>query len=325
MGPAESTRKGMPGRLLTLLSLLQTRREWSGSELADRLGVTGRTVRRDIERLRALDYPVQGTTGTAGGYRLGSGANLPPLQLDDEEAIAVAIGLATGAGGSVAGIQDSSLRALAKLQRVLPARLRPSLSALGNATAAIPHRDVQRADPASLAVLAGCCRDQELLSFDYRNRHDELTARRVEPHQLVALQGRWYLVGYDLLRADWRTFRVDRIGGPRSTLRRFTPRELPAADAAGYLARSFAEASYRYRAQIGVKLSAAAVRAAVFAAIPGDIDSTGPNECTVRLTADSAELVVQFVTAIAALGAPVTIDAEGDIADRLTALGRLLK
>lgn len=315
----------MPGRLLKLLSLLQSRRDWSGSELAERLGVTDRTVRRDIERLRALDYPVQGTTGTAGGYRLNSGANLPPLQLDDDEAIAVAIGLTTGAGGSVAGIEESSLRALAKLQRVLPARLRPRLAALGGATTAIPHRDVQRADPVVLAVLAGCCCDQELLSFDYRNRHDEVTARRVEPHQLVALQGRWYLVGYDQQRADWRTFRVDRIGEPRSTLRRFAARELPAVDAAAYLTRSFADASYRYRVQVSVQLSADAVRARVFATIPGDIVGTGPDECTVRLTADSAELVVQFVAAIAALGAPVTIDAVGDIADRIRALGRLLK
>lgn len=325
MDPTESTRKGMPGRLLKLLSLLQCRREWSGSELADRLGVTDRTVRRDIGRLRALDYPVQGTTGTAGGYRLNSGANLPPLQLDDEEAIAVAIGLTTGAGGSVAGIEDSSLRALAKLQRVLPARLRPRLAALGSATAAIPHRDLRRADPVVLAMLAGCCRDQELLAFDYRNRHDEVSTRRVEPHQLVALQGRWYLVGYDQQRADWRTFRVDRIGEPRSTLRGFAPRELPAVDAGDYLTRSFAEASYRYRAQVRVQLSGDAVRAGVFATIPGDIVGTGPDECTVRLTADEAELVVQFVAAIAALAAPVTIEADGDIADRITALGRLLK
>lgn len=320
----ESTRKGMPGRLLKLLSLLQARREWSGRELAERLDVTDRTVRRDIGRLRALDYPVRGTTGTAGGYRLVSGANVPPLQLDDDEAIAVAIGLTSGAGGSVAGIEESSLRALAKLQQVLPARLRPRLVAVGTATEAVPHRDVRPADPAVLAVLAGCCRDQEMVSFDYRNRRDAASPRRVEPHNLVTVQGRWYLLAYDPDRVDWRTFRVDRIGEPQSTRRRFDRRELPAADAAEYLTRSFAQASYRYHALVTVKLSADAVRSGVFATIPGDIDVTGEGECVVRLTADSPELVVQFVAAIAALGAEIFLDADAEIADRIRALGRAL-
>lgn len=319
-----SARRDMPGRLLRLLSLLQSRRRWSGAELAERLGVTDRTMRRDIDRLRALDYPVEGITGTAGGYRLTSGKNLPPLLLDDDEAIAVAIGLATGAGGSVAGIEESSMRALTKLEQVLPARLRPRLADLTGATEALPHRDAPRADPTVLAALASCCSDREILSFDYRNRAGETSARRVEPHSLVTVQGRWYLLAYDPDRTDWRTFRVDRIGQPRPTHRHFVPRQLPTPDAASYLTRSFAAASYRYTAWISLRLSADTVRARLFAHIPGDIDEHGSDECTVRLSADSAELVIQYIAAIAALDAEFTVDAPDEIADRVRELGRRL-
>jgi predicted DNA-binding transcriptional regulator YafY len=314
----------MPGRLLRLLSLLQSRREWSGRELAERLGVTDRTVRRDIDRLRALDYPVDSATGTAGGYRLASGKNLPPLLLDDDEAIAVATGLVTAAGSSVAGIEESSMRALAKFEQVLPARLRPRLAALTGATAAVPHRDAPRVDPTVLAALASCCRDQEILSFDYRRRGGERSARRVEPHNLVTVQGRWYLLAYDPDRADWRTFRVDRIGRPNPTHRHFTPRDLPAPDAVTYLTRSFATATYRYTAWITVRLPADTVRASLFTQIPGEIDVHGPDECTVRLSTDSAELVTQYIAAIAALGAEFTLNAPEEITHRVRDLGRRL-
>lgn len=314
----------MPGRLLRLLSLLQSRRTWSGAELAERLGITDRTVRRDVERLRELDYPVESTTGTAGGYRLMSGRNLPPLLLDDDEAIAVAIGLATTADGSVAGLEDSAIRALAKLEHVLPARLRPRLAAVGSATAAVPHRDAPRVDPSVLATLASCCRDQELVSFDYRSRAGQPSARRVEPHHLVTVQGRWYLIAWDPDRVDWRTFRLDRIDQPTSTRQGFTPRALPAPDPAGYLTESFASASYRYTASVTVALPAEAVRTGLFASIPGSVDRAGPDECTVRLSAESVELVVQFVAAIAALGAPVTVDAPEEVAEHVRQLGRVL-
>jgi predicted DNA-binding transcriptional regulator YafY len=314
----------MPGRLLRLLSLLQSRRRWSGSELAQRLGVTDRTVRRDIDRLRELDYPVEGATGATGGYRLTSGKNLPPLLLDDDEAIAVAIGLVTAAGGSVAGIEENSIRALAKLEQVLPTRLRPRLAALTSATATVPHRDAPRVDPTVLATLASCCRDQQLLSFDYRSRGGQTSERRVEPHNLVTVQGRWYLLAWDPDRADWRIFRVDRIGRPSPTHRHFTPRGLPTPDAASYLTQSFANASYRHTASITVRLPAETVRAKLFASIPGDVDMHGPDECTVRLSADSAELVTQFIAAIAALGAAMTLDASEEITQRVRNLGRLL-
>jgi predicted DNA-binding transcriptional regulator YafY len=307
-GMLKSMAKDMPGRLLRLLSLLQTRRTWSGAELSARLGVTDRTVRRDVDRLRALDYPVQTTTGIAGGYRLTSGRNLPPLLLDDDEALAVAIALATAAAGGVAGVEGSALAALTKLQQVLPARLRPRLTALTGTTAAVVPHGAPKADPDLLAVVAACCRDAEMLAFDYRDRTGAAAPRRVEPHRVVSNAGRWYLVAFDPDRDDWRTFRLDRMADLRPTRRPFTPRELPAPDAATFLVRSFASATYRHTARLSVGLSADAVRAGVFASIPGEIDEQGDDACTVGLTAESVTLVVQFVAAIATLGAPVTVE-----------------
>ncbi|MCO5991508.1 YafY family transcriptional regulator [Actinoallomurus spadix] len=318
------TRKNLPGRLLRLLALLQSRREWSGAELAERLGVTDRTLRRDITRLRALDYPVEGVTGTAGGYRLVSGRDLPPLLLDDEEAIAVALGLVTAADGSVAGIEESSARALAKLEQVLPARLRPRLAALSDAAVAVRHGNVPRVAPDVLAVIAACRRDRRLLSFDYRNRADEAAPRRVEPHHLVTLRGRWYLIAYDPERADWRTFRADRIERPVPAHARFEPRELPAPDPAAFLTRGLARATYRHTVRMTVRLPADAVRAGRFFSIPGEIEDRGADGCAIRLSADSADLVVQCIALIAALGAEFTLDASPEIVERVRDLGRRL-
>jgi predicted DNA-binding transcriptional regulator YafY len=316
--------KDLPGRLLRLLSLLQARRTWSGAELAGRLGVTDRTLRRDVERLRALDYPVQATTGPAGGYRLTSGRNLPPLLLDDDEALATAIALATAAAAG-APTEDAAVRALTKLQRVLPARLRPRLAALIGTTAAVAPRGAAHVDPDVLGTVATCCHDAEILAFDYRGRTDDTSARRVEPHRLVLHAGRWYLVAYDPARADWRTFRVDRMSALRPTRRAFTPRVLPAPDAATFLVRSLARATYRHGARLTVGLPAERVQAGVFATIPGQVDAHAPDACTVALTAESVELVVQFVAAIAALGAPTTMEeASGEVATRVCDLGRVL-
>ncbi len=301
----------MPGRLLRLLSLLQSRRDWSGGELAARLGVTDRTVRRDIERLRELDYPVDSVGGVAGGYRLAAGATLPPLLLDDEEAVAVAVGLVTT--GS-----DDAVRALAKLSRVLPARLRPRLAALTEAAVAVPHPHRVPVDANLLAMLAASCRDHEFVSFDYRGRAAAPSARRVEPHHLVTVQGRWYLVAYDPDRADWRTFRVDRIERPTQTGRRFTPREVAPVE---YLTGSFAAAEYRYTAWLTVALPESTVRAAWFTAIPGDITADGPGRCTVRLSAETLPLVLQYVSAVAALGAEFTLRADDEVTRAVAALG----
>jgi predicted DNA-binding transcriptional regulator YafY len=314
----------MPGRLLRLLSLLQSRREWSGAELAARLGVTDRTVRRDVERLRELDYPVLAVTGTAGGYRLGAGTTLPPLVLDDEEAVAVALGLVAAAGGGVVGVAESSVRALAKLEQVLPARLRPRLVALADAAEVVPAPGVPRVDASVLGLLASCCRSAELVSFAYQGRAGEASVRRVEPHSLVTAQGRWYLVAFDPDRDGWRNFRVDRLVDVARTYRRFEPRELPDADAATFLARSFAAARYRFEATMTVELPAPEVREGVFWSLPGDVRELGPERCAVRLSGESLALVVRFVATIASLGAEFTLDGSPEVLARVHEVGRRL-
>ena len=203
-------------RLLELLSLLQARRDWPGAELAERLEVSGRTIRRDVERLRALGYPVESLTGPAGGYRLRAGTAMPPLLLDEDEAIAIAVGLRTAARASVTGIEETSIRALVKLEQVLPAHLRRRVAALGSATIAPPVTG-PTVDPQHLTTIAAACRDSECLRFDYRSRDGTATRREVEPHSLVNLGRRWYLVAWDRRREDWRTFRVDRLSRPAAT------------------------------------------------------------------------------------------------------------
>ncbi|MEV0793737.1 WYL domain-containing protein [Kribbella sp. NPDC050459] len=316
-----SARREMPGRMLRLLSLLQSRREWSGHELADRLGVTERTVRRDVERLRALDYPVTGTTGTAGGYRLGSGTHLPPLQLDDDEAIAVALGLVGAAGGGVSGMAESSMSALAKLEQVLPARLRPQLAAVSSAAEAIPRPGVPQVDPGVLAVLARCCRNHEIVAFDYHGRQRGTTRRRVEPHQLLTLSWRWYLLAFDPARDDWRIFRVDRISSVTPALHRFTPRVL---DGPSYLLESFVSAQYEHTVELTVEAPADAVTSTFEGVVRGIVEPLGPSSCTVRFSADTPALLLTQVAAIAVLG-PFTVDrATPETAALITAAGERL-
>jgi predicted DNA-binding transcriptional regulator YafY len=236
-------------RLLKLLSLLQARREWPGAELADRLEVSRRTVRRDIERLRGLGYPVESLAGAAGGYRLRAGSAMPPLLLDDEEAIAIAIGLITAARASVSGIEETAVRALVKLEQVLPAHLRRRVAALERATVAPPLAG-PTVDPQHLTAIAAACRDRECLRFAYTSRDGSGSRRLVEPHALVNLGRRWYLVAWDRERLDWRTFRIDRLARPAGAGARFTPRELPAKDAAAYVERSIAGAPTRFDAHV---------------------------------------------------------------------------
>ncbi|MFD5509943.1 helix-turn-helix transcriptional regulator [Streptomyces sp. NPDC127051] len=225
-----------PARLLTLLSLLQTPREWPGSELAERLRVSPRTIRRDIERLRELGYPVEATLGAEGGYRLVAGAAMPPLLLDDEEAVAIAVGLRAGAGHAIEGVEEASVRALAKLEQVLPGRLRRRVGALQSATIAVTRGDGASIDPRTLTTMAAAVAGPERLRFAYRARDGADSRRLVEPYRLVSTGSRWYLVAYDLDRGDWRTFRVDRVAEPFATGARFTPRELP-MDAAEFVRR----------------------------------------------------------------------------------------
>jgi predicted DNA-binding transcriptional regulator YafY len=264
-------------RLLRLLALLQSRHEWSGSELAVRLEVTTRTVRKDMDRLRRLGYPVQATPGVAGGYRLGAGAALPPLLLDDEEAVAVTIGLRSAAAGSVRGIEEASLRAVQKLEHVLPGRLRQRVTALQ--TSMVPVSSLgPMVDPEVLTALAAACYDHERLRFDYRDHRGIASLRRVEPYRLVSWGYRWYLVAWDLERQEWRTFRADRIRPQAPTGMRFTPRPLPDGDVATYVARTVGAATWAFRARVKVHASADVLVARLPFAI-GLVEPIDPDTC----------------------------------------------
>ncbi|WP_336215204.1 helix-turn-helix transcriptional regulator [Nonomuraea sp. LPB2021202275-12-8] len=305
-------------RLLKLLSLLQTHRDWSGSELADRLGVSTRTVRRDVDRLRELGYPVDATAGLA-GYRLGAGSDLPPLLLDDEEAVAVAVGLRTAAQGSVAGIEETSLRALAKLERVLPSRLRHRVNALQSMT--VPMTGiVPTVDADTLSAIAAACRDHEGLRFDYNTQDGTASTRLVEPYRLVATGRRWYLVAYDTGRDDWRIFRVDRLrlrtpGGPR-----FEPRDPPDTDLAGYAARKISSAPYRYQGRFTVHAPAAAVAERVTPAA-ATIEPVDASTCLLTAGANSLDELAFW---LATLGVPFEVHQPPELAAHLQVLsGRL--
>lgn len=238
-----------------MLALLQTRRDWSGAELSDRLAVSERTVRRDIERLRDLGYPVDSLTGPAGGYRLRAGTAMPPLLLDDEEAVAIAVGLRTAAGAGVAGIEETAVRAMVKLEQVLPAHLRGRVQAVAAASTLPPSGPT--VDPDVLTLVAAACRDDERLRFDYRDRTGADARRDVEPHALGHVGYRWYLVAWDRRRDAWRTFRLDRITRPMAAGTRFAPRPIPGGDAAGFIARNRSAVAPRYEADLTLHASAA--------------------------------------------------------------------
>jgi predicted DNA-binding transcriptional regulator YafY len=301
-------------RLLRLLSLLQTPREWTGTELADRLEVSTRTVRNDVDRLRSLGYPVHATRGAVGGYRLGAGANLPPLLLDDEEAVAVAVGLRTAVTGSVAGIEETALRALAKLEQVLPSRLRRRVNTLQSYTVTIPpDRRGPQVDAAVLTAIANAARDHERLRFDYRS-HDSTVGRRdVEPYRLVTWGRRWYLVAWDVERHDWRTFRVDRMEPKIPTGPRFAPRPLPAEDLAAYVSRGVGTASWRYQARVIVHAPAEVVAERLPASL-GPVEAVGDDRCAVSLGSDNVEMMAVW---LGALGQDFTVVDSPDLVEEL--------
>jgi predicted DNA-binding transcriptional regulator YafY len=275
-------------RLLRLLSLLQSRRDWTGPQLGARLGVTSRTVRNDIERLRSLGYPVDAAPGVSGGYRLGVGAAVPPLLFDDDEAVAVAIGLRTAAGATVAGIEDSSVRALAKLERLLPSRLRRRIRTLAAAMLTLPASG-SSVDVDALTAIAAACADHERLRFDYHT-HDGVGGVRVtEPHRLVNTGRRWYLLAWDLDKRDWRTFRVDRIGLRLPAGPRFVPREMPENEVTDRLSRGLATATWRYRARVTVHAPAAQIAGRLPAAIT--VEPVDENTCTIEVGSDSPHML----------------------------------
>ena len=307
-------------RLLELLSLLQGRRDWPGTELAGRLEVSGRTIRRDVDRLRQLGYPVESLTGPAGGYRLAAGTAMPPLLLDDDEAIAIAVGLRTAARASVTGIEETSVRALVKLEQVLPAHLRRRVSALGSATVALPASG-PTVDPQALTVIAAACRDSECVRFGYKRRDGEESRRDTEPHSLVNLGRRWYLVAWDRGRDDWRSFRVDRLTRPASTGVRFTPRKLPAKDAAAFVEQSISSRPNRYEARVTLALSAEEMKTRVPPWWGGSLEPIDARSCEYRTGDDDLHWLAMRV---AMLGVdcqvhepPELIDELRTVADRL--------
>ncbi|MEO3800004.1 YafY family protein [Nonomuraea sp. B1E8] len=312
--------RGTTERVLTLLGLLQQRQVWTGPELAERLGVTPRTVRRDVERLRTLGYPVHATQGVGGGYRLGRGQDLPPLLLDDQEAIATAVSLLAGAGGAVAGAGDAALGALSKLDRVLPTRLRHEIRALSGSVESFGGGRTP-VDPEVLMTLARACRDEVEAGFDYPSG-DEVRRRRVEPYRLVASDRRWYLLAYDLDRDGWRSFRVDRMAGVTARTWRFRPRAAP--DAAAYVQESVASRVYPHQARFLVHAPAGTVRAQVppSAAV---VRPRGDGRCEVLSGGGNLDLVLMHVLLLGhgfeVLEPPELVRRCRELADRLLAAG----
>ncbi|HEX5087261.1 MAG TPA: YafY family protein [Nocardioides sp.] len=242
-------------RMLRLLSLLQTHRYWPGGELARRLEVSPRTLRRDVDRLRELGYVVDAVRGVAGGYQLRAGGQLPPLLLDDEEAVAVAVSLQSSAAGGTPGMEETSVQALSKVIALMPTRLRRQMDALRSQTERLPWSSGPALDPALLSTLAQACRDREPVHFTYTAAvRDGVTAepteRWVEPHRMVSMGRRWYLVAYDRDRQDWRSFRVDRISEPRTTGQTFRPRTLPAEDALSFVQAGIRRMPHRYAVRV---------------------------------------------------------------------------
>ncbi|MET0451968.1 MAG: YafY family protein [Mycobacterium sp.] len=306
-------------RVLQLLGLLQSRRVWTGDELSERLGVTGRSVRRDVERLRDLGYPVHASKGHGGGYQLGAGAALPPLLLDPDEAVAMAVCLRLAAGGSVAGVGESALRALSKLDQVMPARLRSQVSAVHDATVTLTSgQSDSPVEPDVLMTLARASRDHEHVNAAYVDVRGNETQRRLEPYQLVTTGRRWYLLCYDRDKQDWRSLRLDRMADVRALGSTFTPREAP--DAAQYVRRAITASPYRYVARVRYEASKETV-AQSFSDASADIEADGPDACIVTAGADEAERMVPWLALpgveFEVLEPPEVIAAVREVAERL--------
>jgi predicted DNA-binding transcriptional regulator YafY len=271
-------------RVLRLLGLLQARRSWSGEELMERLGVSERTLRRDIDRLRGLGYGVVARRGLHGGYRLEGGSVVPPLLLNDDEAAAIAIGLLTAAGGTIEGIEDVSLSALTKLEQMLKPRIRAQVATLHQAVAARPQPWIT-VDASVLTVLAGATRDRERVRFGYRARDGQSRDRHVEPHRVLALYHRWYLLAFDLDESDWRTFRLDRITEPRSTRLGYRVRPIPGGDAVKFVAESMPA---RYTARVTLDVPVDYVRRRM---PPGDntVEAIDDGRCLLVMRGDSLD------------------------------------
>ncbi|KQY46506.1 YafY family protein [Cellulomonas sp. Root137] len=312
-------RKDPTGRALQLLSLLQTHRFWRGAELAERLEITERSVRRDVDRLRDLGYPVDATSGRYGGYRLATGAHVPPLVLDDEEAVAVAVGLRYAAEAAISGMEETSLRALTKIEQLLPDRLRRRVSALHSSVTSMRFpADGDVVDPEALSVLAAACRDREGVRFDYRRRDGTDSRRLVEPHQLVTAGRRWYLVAWDHGRSDWRTFRLDRLRDPRLAGSHFALRQIPGGDAASFVAGSIGSIPREHEATIAVDAPFAELEG-VLRWVDHTLVETHAGSCLVRIRSEDLGRLAMTVARLA-LTAPVVVIEPAELADTVERL-----
>ncbi len=311
-------------RTLSLLSLLQSRRQWPASELAERFEVTERTIRRDVDRLRALGYPVDATPGRDGGYRLAAGARLPPLMFDDDEAVALVVGLRAAAGAAVAGIEDTAVRTMLKVEQALPDRLRRRVAALEQSVVSLQRtRDGGTVvAPATLSTLAAACRDGEEVRFEYRTSGGEEERRLVEPHQVLSAGHLWYLIAWDLRRADWRIFRLDRLDDVRLAGRRFVARPIPGGDAATFLADSVASMPRRSEARVEVSASAAEIERPL-ARLDHQVVETAAGRCTVVVRGDRLDQLVLEIAQLA-MHAPLRVVGPEEVVERADRLrGRL--
>lgn len=309
-------------RALTLLGLLQSRRVWTGEELAERLGVTTRTVRRDIERLRGLGYPVAAAQGVAGGYRLATGGALPPLLLDDEQAFAVAVCLRLGAATGVHGVEDAAMRTLTVLDAMLPTRVRERVDAVREATVTLPGLSPEAVDAELLLTLARAIRDGVRLDLDYTARDGADSHRAVEPYRLVSTGRRWYLFAWDRDRADWRTFRLDRITAARAGTLRFARREEP--DAAAHLQRALTQAPYRFVGRVRFDVDADALRARVPPGV-ATVTAIDGDGCLLEAGADDLDWIAWHIARLALdLGAPIRVLDPPALAGAVRRLGQRL-
>lgn len=304
--------------MLRLLSLLQTHRFWTGGDLADRLEVSDRTLRRDVERLRDLGYDVDAVRGAAGGYQLRAGGAMAPLLLEEEEAVAVAVGLRAAASGGVPGFEDTTLQALTKVISLMPPRLRRRMAALQTQTEGMAWGGGPVLDPAVLTTLAQACRDDEVVEFDYTAADGSGSTRRVEPHRLVNLGRRWYLAAYDRDRQDWRSFRVDRIlATPATPGQRFRPREIPGGDAAAYVSRGLRDRPRQHRVSVTLAVPAATAAAAV--GHWAGIEPLGEERCRMTMDTDTLDWPVLV---LAGLDCDFTVEGPDELGELL---GRLCR
>ena len=302
-------------RLLRLLGLLQARMDWTSGELAARLEITTRTVRRDVSRLRQLGYPVAAVAGPGGGYRLGAGGKLPPLLLDDDEALAVALGLRVAVTAAVGGLEESSLSALSKLEHVLPPRLRSRLEDITFATVSTGGPPATVPDHRALATAAYAARAEERLRFAYKDAEGRASERHVEPFRLVHTGRRWYLVAFDLDRDDWRTFRLDRLSGPKTTGMRSARRQHP--DPVELVTRGVAVDAYAYRAEI--RLHTSLERAARYIPVTvGALEPVSPERCRLTIGGDDLNWIARYL-----LGLPweFTVEKPDELKDLLRDFG----